>query len=181
MKRKKGLFAVVAALALSTVMATMAFSSGYVWNGQSLGVSATNNALVALTAGTGLGNDDMTASYENGGNTLRFDFGKGKDGVMFGLQPGSGYTWDNLFEVKNNSSEAIDIRLSTDTQLADHVTFTGCIGTGAGVVVYSKNGSNWLTIPSGATAKIKAEIWLHGATPLSTGGNSVVVNTRVHQ
>lgn len=180
MKRKKGLFAVVAALALSSVMAVMAFTSGYVWNAQSLGVSATNNALVALTAGTGVGNGDLTASYEGVGNAkLRFDFGKGIGGRMFGLQPGSSYVWDDLFEITNNSVDAIDIRLSTDDQLAERATFTGYVGN-TSAVVYSKGGSNWLTIPSGSTAKIKAELWLHGSTPLGTTGNSVVVNTRVH-
>lgn len=177
--RRKSLLMVVALLAVASIMAAMAFNSGYVWNGQSLTIVQTTDALVALKPGTGVGNGDKTSYVKD--NQLFMDFGKGKGGKIFGLQPGSRYTWDDLFEVKNNSKEDIEINISTDDILAKYAKFTGIVGDTSKVLYAKDSNPGWIRIPSGETAKIKVDVVMNYGTDLhETSGNSVVVNTRVY-
>ncbi len=175
--KRKGLAAAVAALAVSSMMAAMAFNGGYIHNEQAFTVSATNNSLVALSSPEMVGNKDLTASLTDNGR-MRFDFGKGIDGKMFGLQPGSNYVWNDLFDVTNNSKEDVQIRLTTDGNVGKYVTFTATVD-GKSVVTYAPNGQvGYITIPSGHVAHIKADAYIHGAQPTSSLTGSVVVNTQ---
>lgn len=115
---KKSFFMVIALLALSSLMAAMAFSSAQVSNSAALSVVNTDSALLALNvpeksldrhAG---GNSDGTARIVDG--NLVFDFNKGASNRSFGLQKNSEYVWLSLFETKNNTSQTIRTAISTE-------------------------------------------------------------------
>ena len=40
-----------------------------------------------------------------------FEFGKGRCGTNFGLQPNSEYEWTPLFTLKNNSEETLKVTI----------------------------------------------------------------------
>lgn len=112
MKRKKGLFAVVAALAASSVMAVMAYTNATVTNASTLSVVNTKSALLSLQPGNNTlpGLKDSTCSID--GENLVFNFNKGLSGKEYGLQKNSTYQWFNdvenkyygLFKVTNNTN-----------------------------------------------------------------------------
>jgi hypothetical protein len=116
MRRKKGLFAVVAALAVSTMMAAMAYSNGYVHNTSYVKISSSNQSLLAVIPkdATTVGYKDATAHLDKFG-AVQFDFGKNGDGAFAGMQAGSRYTWENLVDLQNNSSDNVKVRITIDT------------------------------------------------------------------
>lgn len=121
---KKGLFMVIALLAVSCLMAAGAYTSAMVSNAATLTVTSTSDSLVALTAKhvtvpnlpgeTGF--KDTTAEIQN--NVLSFNFNRGTynadtQSFDWGLQPNSTYAWWDfhneygLFQVTNNSEDTI--------------------------------------------------------------------------
>lgn len=123
MNRKKGLFAVVAALAISSVMAAMAYTDGYVHNTKYFKVGDTNNALMAVIPhADAVGYKDITARDVNG--QVVFRIGAGVGGTMFGLQPGSRYTWNELINLKNNSNDNTKVEFAVGGRLSDYLTIT---------------------------------------------------------
>lgn len=96
---------------MASVMAAMAYNTAYVQNPTSLDIVSSDKALLALIPGEGVGNKDATTTIDSYGR-MRVDFGKGIGGNIFGLQPGSGYTWNKLFSIKNNSEEDLTYRIT---------------------------------------------------------------------
>ncbi|MDP5274384.1 hypothetical protein [Chengkuizengella axinellae] len=106
---KKALLVIASLLAVSSVMAAMAFSSATVKNDANFTIQNTSESLLAMKAG-----DHEAAYYEeanDGAEVLVIDFDKGKDGQEFGLQPNSEYTWLDLFSITNNSENPVDLTI----------------------------------------------------------------------
>jgi hypothetical protein len=101
--RKVGILVIIGLLAITGVMAAMAYTSATVTNEADLTVIRTNSALLRLERTGGVGNKDEAAYYQDG--MLKFDFSKGKDGKTFGVQPGSVYEWGRLVRIQNNSND----------------------------------------------------------------------------
>ena len=93
-------------------MAAMAYSKAEVTNALSLSVVNTNDALLAIRPNDGVGYADKVAVVKNGKLALNFAVGNGEN--MFGFQPGAEYTFEDLFFVKNNSSDKIKMGLRFD-------------------------------------------------------------------
>lgn len=109
--RRKGLLLVISLLALATLMAAMSFSSATVQAKANLTITNSAKGLVALLPG-----DGTTASKDD----LTMDFTDGT--VDKGIQPGSVYTWDNLFTIQNNTHKSIKVRLSDLDGLTNFVS-----------------------------------------------------------
>lgn len=107
---KKSLVVIVALLALSTLMAAMAFTSATVTNSASFTISKTTNALLAMEKG-----DHAAVTY--GGprgeveEHLQIDLAKGRDNQSFGVQKNSTYQWDKLFKVTNNNEKPVSLQV----------------------------------------------------------------------
>jgi hypothetical protein len=108
---KRGLFVVVVLLAVSSLVAAMAYTSTEVTNSTRVEVASTGDALLSLEPYEGVGGEDGTARIGDAGMTLTFKFGMGTDGDWFGLQPKSRYEWNPLFKVTNNSEDKIQFHL----------------------------------------------------------------------
>lgn len=150
MNRKKGLFAVVAALAISSVMAAMAYTHAEVTNPATMQVTNSAKAYLRVypsfhTNNPEVGYKDVNV-FEDKDGIFKFDFTKGAHGVgATGFQPGSKYEFDQLFCVFNESKDSIQYWVTTDipyitikagdTVLVDNGKTTGkkvSIGTSAG-------------------------------------------------
>lgn len=112
MKMKKGLLSVVFLLATSSAMAAMSYSSATVTNDMTGSVLNTNQSLVGIDI-TGKGHE--AAKIENG--VLKIDFNHKSGTSTFGMQKDSEYIWDNLFRVKNNSENPIDLTFNTENKV----------------------------------------------------------------
>ncbi|WP_432357071.1 DUF1102 domain-containing protein [Sporosarcina sp. UB5] len=120
MKLKKGLFMVVFLLAISSVMAAMSFSSAAVNNDMSVSLVDTQEALLALAPSKV--HYAAFTTRENAGkpHNLTIDLDKGfgsndrNSNKAYGVQPNSVYTWDDLFEVKNNSEYDVNVSIKTN-------------------------------------------------------------------
>ena len=111
---KKGVLVVVALLAIAGLMAAMAYNEATITSDQTLKVVATDQALLALKPGTGVGNLDETA-YVDVNGVLQIEFGKGLgENGFHGLQPGSVYRWEKLISVQNKSAETLEVELTLD-------------------------------------------------------------------
>ena len=122
---RKGLIIVVALLAMASVMAAMAYNSATVTSAQTLKVTSTDKALLSLVPKpvNKIGNKDVTAYVHNDG-TLHFNFGASglrKEGFP-GLQPGSTYTWDDLFAIHNRSAENLRVTVNVTGRLGNYIT-----------------------------------------------------------
>ena len=174
MRIKKRLVVIVAALAISSVMATMAYSGAYVQNPTTLKIASTKDSLVAINPGTGIGNLDGTSNVKDG--VMYVNFGLGKDGEVYGLQPGSGYAWNNLFTATNNSKENVNYRITVSNEnIVKHLTITDT--TNNTVVFNQSNASPYVDFISGSTHSFKVEIWLHQNTTLEELQGAIQFNT----
>lgn len=177
---KKSLLVVVVLLCMASILAALAYNNAYVQNPTLLKVVSTEDALVAIKPGTGLGNYDETAEVVDG--VMHVNFGRGLDRQMFGLQPGSGYTWNNLFTVTNNSSEPISYRFTVSGNISPHITITENEREGnSGGLAYKdlKAGDKpiYRTIEPGEELSFKVHIWNHQNTKLEDLYGTIQVNT----
>ncbi|MGI6113832.1 MAG: hypothetical protein ACOYEJ_06890 [Mahellales bacterium] len=109
---KKGLILVVVLLCVASLMAAMAYSTATVTNPASMSIVNTSKALLRLEAQNRYDNLDKNAYIEDG--ELKFNFAKGKDGGLFGVQKNSVYEWNRLFRVQNNSNSNIKFTITCD-------------------------------------------------------------------
>ncbi len=173
--KRKVLFVVALMLALSVSLAAMAYNGAYVHNPTTLKIASTDSALIAIKPGADtVGNRDATASIRDG--VMYVNFGKGIGGQIFGLQPASEYTWNDLFEVTNNSEENLNYRITVgNDEIAKHIKITD---VKTGKVVYGGSPSDWYNdFPSGQTRKFKVQIWLHQITSLADLSGVIQFNT----
>lgn len=111
--RKASILLLVFLLAVTGVMAAMAFTKAEVTSPGALKVVNTNDALLAIRANTGVGYSDAVAVTNSGKLVLNFAAGRGE--TDFGFQPGSQYTFKDLFFVKNNSNDKIKMGMRFDS------------------------------------------------------------------
>ncbi|MDP5274382.1 7TM-DISM domain-containing protein [Chengkuizengella axinellae] len=104
---KKAILVIASLLAVSSVMAAMAFSSATVKNDANFTITNTDEALLAVSTGEGGHNAAYYEEANDGARVLKIDFDRGHEGD-FGLQPNSEYIWEDLFEVTNNSENQLD-------------------------------------------------------------------------
>lgn len=119
MKMKKSLLMVVFLLAISSVMAAMSYSSATVTSAMAGTVKSTDTSLLALGAGI-----HDAAKIDDG--VLKIDFNKGNVASMpvntYGLQKHSEYIWNELFIVKNNSENRVNVTVKTENNLSAGVS-----------------------------------------------------------
>lgn len=161
---KKSLLVVIALLCMASLMAAMAYTSAIVTNAASLTVENTTGSLLGLTVKNGVGNKDNTAWIGDDGR-LYFDFAKGTGNHYsnwqpknWGLQPGSTYIWDELFNVSNNSIDHVVYRIDASEELLPYITVRAVNAAGARIdvpfVINGVNNTNGLGLPSKDTCKI---------------------------
>ncbi|WP_438315319.1 hypothetical protein [Sporosarcina sp. FA9] len=112
MKMKKGLMMVVLLLALSSVMAAMSYSSAKVTNAMTGSVKSTEDSLVSLR----LTNTPHDAAKIVEGDLI-LDFHNYRGGNKFGMQKNSEYIWNDLFLIKNNSENPVNLTITTEKHL----------------------------------------------------------------
>ena len=123
--RKVGILVIIALLAVTGIMAAMAYTTAEVTNEGELSVVNTNMGLLGIRAG-----NYAAATYDNEGR-IDFDFTKGEHATgvsgTLGLQPGSVYKWNNLFFVKDNTKDDVDVEFTVDIEseegiMEDYIT-----------------------------------------------------------
>jgi hypothetical protein len=128
--RKASILVIVGLLAVTGLMAAMAYSDATITNVAGVVSVETNSALLALTPNEGIGRKDNTCYVEDG--MLKFNFAAGitnsnmaapwKGNVSekdWGLQPGSIYIFEDLFRITNNSREQVKFKISVTGELAN--------------------------------------------------------------
>jgi hypothetical protein len=97
-------------------MAAMSYSSATVTNDMSVSLVDTQDALLALEA-----NPEHNAAYHGNktADTLNIDLDKGNGNGDYGVQPFSVYTWNDLFEVTNNSEHDVVVTIKTNPNVND--------------------------------------------------------------
>ncbi len=181
--KKKGLLLVVALLALSGLMAAMAYSKANVTSTGTITIASTNSAILAFIPGEGVGLKDNTAylgKYNEGtiGTTkdakvLKFRPGY-NNGQNYGLQPESLYQWFHLFTIKNNSDDDIEVKAVIDSSLQqDHVTWGLWIDQtdGAGNAIWLTG--KYIRIPAGKELKVSLSVTTYGATKEATFNGNI--------
>lgn len=112
MRRKKGLLAVVIALAVSSAMAAMAYTYATVSTPGEIKISTTDKALLAFSVNSGIGTNDNTAYVDPTDSLLKFRPGWSQQtGTWAGLQRGSSYQYNNIIKVTNNSKDWVQLRV----------------------------------------------------------------------
>lgn len=162
--RKKGLLIVVALLAIASLMAAMAYTSASLRNTASFKVSNTNAALLAITAG-----DHAAAGYTSGStsNELVINWAAGHNGE-FGVQSGSVYFWDDLFQITNNSENTVKVTMYVPK---DSATPEPNIGS----KVYFRAGEgNWVALASRLTPAYNNKIEFTLAS-----GDSIWIDSKI--
>lgn len=113
--RKVGIIVIVCLLAVTGIMAAMAYTSASVTNDMSVKLTRTAGALLALEA-----SENHNAARYIGYNSpdyttkLAIDLSRGKGDESFGIQDGSEYIWEDLFKVTNNSEHSVVVSISMD-------------------------------------------------------------------
>lgn len=102
--KKKGLLLVVALLALSGLMAAMAYSNAKVSNQTLSAIVQTDNAWLAVVPNPEF--EDFAAVNEKGVMVIDFTGMK-----KHGFQPSSVYEFKNLFYLKNNLDKPVEVGL----------------------------------------------------------------------
>ena len=179
MKMKKSVLMVVTLFALSTLMAAFAFSSATIKNDGSLTVTSTNESLLALIPGTGVGNLDGAAFVKDG--ALKIDLAKGYNG-NFGVQGNSTYKWDSLFQVKNNSNETVQFNITKEGWGFDTKAniYLGAKNdsTGATAEFYSRSNSKngKITLAPGQTATVYLNVETESKAQMTVRNATLTVN-----
>lgn len=106
---KKSLMVVVALLAIAGLMAAMAFSTASVTSYGKFSIVNTDEAMLAFTPGENHPDSAyLTAPYAGKSQKLQLDFD--------GIQSQSIYTFEELFSIKNNTSNTIEVSLELDPE-----------------------------------------------------------------
>ncbi len=161
---KKGLVLIVTLLAISSIMAAMAFTTATVTNDSQIKVTTTNKALLAIAAaGT---DDDRIVQIKDGEAT--FNLGIGRNDTMYGFQPDSVYHYDYFMHVMNNSANPVKarIRLEGFGEYAEFINIKGAPGNDlvvdgdtVGSMLIDANRDHWnlsLTIKVPSSEVLKA-------------------------
>lgn len=159
--KKAGIIMIVALLAISGIMAAVAYTQANITNPAGVVTISTDSALLALTPNEGKGYKDQTAYVEDG--VLKFNFAAGlgldpDDGrapwkqdqinVTHGLQPGSVYIFEDLFKITNNSFDSVRFKIRVEGDLADfeHM-YIGKNATGFSSLAFTLDADGKLVAP----------------------------------
>lgn len=145
--KRFGIILVVCLLAISGIMAAMAYNNATIVNSANLTIANTNQALLQLRHPAGqagpVGSKDATYSIIDGEMFIQFGIGtfNGQSGI-YGLQPNSTYEWNPLFTIANLSAEKLDITVQADNDIAGYITFgdMGQVGGGTYAPVWKTRG-----------------------------------------
>lgn len=177
--RKKSLLMLVVLLAVAGLMASMAFTDGYVHSTGYVRVNTSDASLLSIIpADTNLvGYKDVTAKIEAG--AVLFQFGKSGLGGFPGMQPGSRYSWDALISLHNKSLDNIEYHFGINPgPLADCLTITDKT---TGQVVYAPGANKgYFRLNSNVTEQYRFDIVIpHGyALNPSAVEDNIVIDTR---
>lgn len=111
--RKVGILVIIGLLAITGVMAAMAYSKAEINNPSAIQVTTTDKALVSLSEGDYVN----TTKMEDG--VLRLDLGAGINGKMYGFQPNSKYEFDDLFTITNNAKGEVNVIIELEGTLGE--------------------------------------------------------------
>ncbi len=160
--RKASILVIVGLLAVTGIMAAMAYNNATVVSSANLTIANTNAALLQLRHPAGqagaVGSKDATYTIKNGQMFIQFGMGT-FNGVqsVYGLQPNSTYEWNPLFTIANLSAEKLDITVTADQAIAQYITFGDLGQVGGGVY------------PTGPKWKTKGEPIVFQGVATSTG------------
>ena len=164
--RKVGILIIVALLAVSGIMAAMAYTEATVWNQADMTIINTDKALVGLYPWADrVGTKDKTVYIDENDGRLYFNFAAGYgdqagQGTK-GFQPGSVYKWGQLFRVYNRSNDNVEFTIENDGLKYIYVSTFGYIDyspTSKFVFVHNgENTGNRISIPPGAQQAISVK------------------------
>lgn len=146
-------------VALGVIVNTLALSSASVTNSFTLPVVNTSAALIALDAAD-VQDSDMTASTATGQLVLT---------VATGVQPHSTYTFNGAFKITNNSTDAVEVTVTTSGEPAN-VTLSFADNVDAAITGYA--------LASTASVNVKMTITT-GAAALDPGASIDIVVSAV--
>ena len=159
--RKVGILVIIGLLAITGVMAAMAYNEAVVTNDATMIVENTSESLLALQLrDTEEGNQDGAAWIGEDGR-LYFDFSKGYqyyERNQWGFQPGSTYTWDALFTVKNKSTERIVTTIDVEDMPYISISYVhggACLSDEIPLVVNGVHQNNALAMQTKTSANVK--------------------------
>lgn len=164
MRNRKGLVFVIALLGFASLMVAMSFSSVTVQAKAKMRIVDTTNGLLALMPG-----DGGAASVD--GNNLVIDLTEGSQ--HYGLQPGSSYTWDSLFKLKNNSNQTIQVKADSLGDLSSIGSFSTTV-----FINGKPNGSilDNVTLKPGETGVVKLTVNVNENAPKLDGDSNITIS-----
>jgi len=150
-------------LTIASLVSAAAYNTATVTNASEFTITTTSESRLALIPkpNTSAGNKDGVASISDG--ELRFNFGA--------MQPNSTYTWEQLFKVKNNSQETVNINIGT---AMDYVAFS-LDGT-----TYTLGSASTTNVAPGAEVNVSVRIQIPaqaGSLPVPSTGAIIVTAT----
>lgn len=125
---RKSLLLVVVLLAMASLMAAMALTRAEINNGMKFSVVSTDEAKVSVKPNT----DDHTGVAYIEDNKMVLDFSRG-------MQPGSKYTYKNLFTIENKTEKTIYVGLRFDSCYKNQENAEKNFPNGLHTVYASKN------------------------------------------
>lgn len=184
--KKKGLLLVVALLALSGLMAAMAYSNAHVSNATLSAIVQTDNAWLAVVPNPDF--DDFAKVNDRGVMVIDFTGPNAR-----GFQPNSVYEFKNLFYLKNNLDEPVEVGLRFANcykgESARWIKGLRTITTTGGQkLITADSGHTFsqgiheglkVTIPAGGTIPLHWEFNVHGESSLGSGSYTLEVKSDV--
>lgn len=179
---RKSVILVVVLFAVASLMGAFAYNQAVVESDQTLKVVATNQALLALKPGDGVGNKDKTAYVDSDG-ILKIDFGRGLgENGFHGLQPGSTYTWNKLISIQNKSAETVEVTLNLENGVAiSTVAIANVEGTSnnnwfSGMEVWSNDNATAFDLGPNCTIDLQFEVEIPRDAQLGTFAGTMTVD-----
>lgn len=178
-------------LALAGLMAAYSYTSATVANAASISVVDTNAALLALMPGSPMGvgsTPDLDVPIVEQNGSLVFNFNHGLGGGDFGMQGNSTYTWMDMFTVRDNSNNAVNVSIS-DANFPAGVTLlaqSGQYGYGSSLVYtnaelqgFHSSGQTVFTLQPDEWVEIDVRVEVApGAALSSAAGAQVIVGAQ---
>ncbi len=184
--KKVGIIVIVALLAISGIMAAMAYSNATVWSQADMTIINSNDALVGLYPWADrVGTKDKTVYIDETDGRLYLNFAAGLgdqagQGTK-GFQPGSEYRWGTVFRVYNRSNDNVEITIENDGLKYIYVAEVGYIDhppTSKFVFVHNGvNTGNRLPIAPGSHRAISIKFDVPADAPLEAISGNLIVKS----
>ena len=184
--KKKGLLLVVALLALSGLMAAMAYSDAKVSNKTLSAIVQTDNAWLAVVPNPDFA--DFASLNDRGVMVINFT---GPN--AHGFQPNSVYEFNNLFYLKNNLEEPVEVGLRfANCYKGESAKWIKGLReittTGGQKLITADSGHTFLqgvheglkvTIPAGGSVPLHWQFNIHNNTSLGSGEYTLEIHSDV--